>query len=94
MDIFEKWEMCKNRPKVTSKLNNWYDWLQNHVPKAVKDKASRVFKAFKEKVIGLFKGETGNENQTLKPYQLKAKRGKEIFIEQKELPPPDPKKLK
>ena len=29
-----------------------------------------------------------------KPYQLKPKRGKEIFIEQKELPPPDPKNLK
>ena len=35
---------------------------------------------------------------TLKPYQLKPKRGKETFIEppmeQKELPTPDPKKLK
>ena len=35
---------------------------------------------------------------TFKPYQLKSKRGKETFMEppmeQKELPPPDPKKFK
>ena len=87
MDIFEQQELYKNRPKVTSKLNNWHDWLVNHVPITIKDRASRAFKAFKDKVI---------EDQILKPYQLKQKkkRGKETFIEQKELPPPEPKKLK
>ena len=44
MDIFEQQGMGKNRPQVTSKLN---DWLVNHVPKPIKDKASRVFKTFK-----------------------------------------------
>ena len=39
MDIFEQQEMSKSRPQVKSKLNDWYDWLVNHVPKAVKDKA-------------------------------------------------------
>ena len=46
--------------QVTSKLNDWYDWLVNDVPKPIKDKAFRVFKTFKDKVMGLynrFKGE-------------------------------------
>ena len=37
MDIFEQQEMSKSRPKVKSKLNDWYDSLVNHVPKTVKD---------------------------------------------------------
>ena len=93
MDIFEQQEMRKNRPQVTSKLNDWHDWLVNHVPKTIKDKASRAFKTFKDKVLELYdrvKGEnTGNElneretrieDQT-QPYQLKPKGGKETFIE-------------
>ena len=54
--------MRKNRPKVTSKLNDWHDWLVHHAPKTIKDKASRAFKTFKDKVIGLYKGETGHED--------------------------------
>ena len=46
MDIFEQQEMRKNRQQVTSKPNDWYDWLVNHVPKTIKDKASRAFKKF------------------------------------------------
>ena len=42
MDIFEQQEMSKSRPQVKNKLNDWYDWLVNHVPKTVKDKASRA----------------------------------------------------
>ena len=65
MDIFEQQEMCKNRSQVMSKLNDWNDWLVNHVPKPIKDKTSRVFKTFKDKVMGLYnrvKGEnTDNE---------------------------------
>ena len=33
MDIFEQQEMSKSRPQVKGKLNKWYDWLINHVPK-------------------------------------------------------------
>ena len=40
MDIFEQQEMSKSRPQVKSKLNKWYDWLINHVPKRIKDGAS------------------------------------------------------
>ena len=32
MDIFEQQEMRKNRSKFKSKLNDWNDWLVNHVP--------------------------------------------------------------
>ena len=46
MDIFEQQEMSKSRPQVQSKLNKWYDWLINHVPKPIKDDASRAFKTF------------------------------------------------
>ena len=36
MDIFEQQEMSKSRPQVKSKLNKWYDWLINHVPRPIK----------------------------------------------------------
>ena len=35
MDIFEQQEMSNSRPQVKGKLNKWYDWLINHVPKPV-----------------------------------------------------------
>ena len=63
MDIFEQQEMSKSRPQVKSKLNKWYDWLINHVPKPIKDGASKAFKTFKDKVMGLnnrVTGSTGN----------------------------------
>ena len=37
MDIFEQQEMSKSRPQVKGKLNKWYDWLINHVPRPIKD---------------------------------------------------------
>ena len=52
MDIFEQQEMSKSRPQVKTKLNKWYDWLINHVPKPIKDGASKAFKTFKDKVMG------------------------------------------
>ena len=66
MDIFEQWEMRKNRPVVTSKLNDWYDWLVNHVPKTIKDNASRAFKTFKDKIMELFYRVAGNQTQHIK----------------------------
>ena len=65
MDIFKQQEMLKNRPQVTSKLNDWHDWLVNHVPKTVKDKASSAFKTFENKVMGLYnRVKGGNERET------------------------------
>ena len=73
MDIFEQQEMSKSRPEVKSKLNDWYNWLVNHVPKTVKDKASRAFKTFKDKIMGFYNRVTGSGNQA----QLKGSRSAE-----------------
>ena len=61
MNIFKRQEMSKSRPQVTSKLNDWYDWLVSHVPKTIKDKASRAFKTFKDKIMGLSDRVTDNQ---------------------------------
>ena len=63
MDIFEQQEMSKSRPQVKNKLNDWYDWLINHVPKPIKDGASKAFKTFKDKIMGLYNRVTGSGNQ-------------------------------
>ena len=74
MDIFEQQEMSKSRPQVKSKLNKWYDWLINHVPKPIKNGASKAFKTFKDKIMGLYNRVTGSAgNQT----QLKGSQGTE-----------------
>ena len=74
MDIFEQQEMRKSQPRVKSKLNDWYHWLVNHVPKTIGDGASRAFKTFKDKIMGLYNRVTGSTaNQT----QLKGSRSAE-----------------
>ena len=60
IDIFEQQEMSKSRPQVKSKLNKWYNWLINHVPKPIKDGASKAFGTFKDKVMGLYNRVTGS----------------------------------
>ena len=70
MDIFEQQEMSKSRPQVKSKLDKWYDWLINHVPKPIKHGASKAFKTFKDKVMGLYNrvtGSAGNETRIKEP---------------------------
>ena len=71
MDIFEQQEMSKSRPQVKYKLNKWYDWLINHVPKPIKDGASKAFKTFKGcfktfkgKVMGLYNRVTGSTQRS------------------------------
>ena len=61
MDIFEQQEMSKSRLQVKRKLNDRYDWLINHVPKPIKDGASKAFKTFKDKIMGLYNRVTGNQ---------------------------------
>ena len=66
--------MSKSRPQVKGKLNKWYDWLINHVPKPITDGASRAFKTFKDKVMGLYNrvtGSTGNKRELKNPNHLK-----------------------
>ena len=77
-NIFEQREMSKSRPQVIGKLNKWYDWLINHVPKPIKDGASKAFKTFKDKVMGLYNRVTGSagngtrikESKPFKPIEL------------------------
>ena len=74
MDIFEQQEMSKSQQQVKGKLNKWYDWLINHFPKPIKDGASKAFKAFKDKVMGLynrFTGSIGNEMRIKEPKPFK-----------------------
>ena len=67
MDIFEQQEMSKSRPQVKGKLNKWYDWLLNHVPKPINDGASRAFKTFKDKVMGLYDRVAGSTQRSTGP---------------------------
>ena len=74
MDIFEQQEISKSRLQVKTKLNKWYDWLINHVPTPIKDGASKAFKTFKDKVMGLYNrvtGSTGNETRIKEPKPFK-----------------------
>ena len=74
MDILEQQEMSKSRPQVKGKFNKWYDWLINHVPKPIKDGASKAFKTFKDRVMGLYNrvtGSTGNETRIKEPKPFK-----------------------
>ena len=74
MDMFEQQEMSKSRPQVKGKLNKGYDWLINHVFKPIKDGASKAFKTFKDKVMGLYNrvtGSTGNETRIKEPKPFK-----------------------
>ena len=78
MDIFEQQEMSKSRPQVKSKINKWHDWLINHVPKPIKDGASRAFKTFKDKIMGLYNRVTGSAaNQSQRPGSAETQRSAE-----------------
>ena len=58
--------MSKSRLQVKSKLNKWYNWFINLVPKPIKDGASKAFKTFKDKIMGLYNRVTGSAgNQAL-----------------------------
>ena len=59
--------MSKSRPQVKGKLNKWYDWLINHVPKPIKDGASKACETFKDKVMGLYNRVTGSTQRSTGP---------------------------
>ena len=82
MDIFEQQEISKSRPQVKTKLNKWYDWLINNVPKSIKDGASKAFKTFKDKVMGLYNrvtGSAGNETRIKGPKPFKPIELEQVF---------------
>ena len=43
MNEFEKDEMKKSRSLVKNKLNGWYDWLIDNIPKPIKNATSKEF---------------------------------------------------
>ena len=58
--------MSKSQPQVKTKLNKWYDWLINHVPIPMKDGASKAFKTFKDRVMGLYNRVTGSAGHEMR----------------------------
>ena len=56
MDIFEQQEMSKSRPQVKGKLNKWYNWSINHVPKPIKDGAKKHLKLLRIRLWGCIIG--------------------------------------
>ena len=56
MDEFEKEEMKKGRSLVKNKLNEWYDWLVDHVPKPIKNTACKKFLELRNSTIRLYDG--------------------------------------
>ena len=79
MDIFEqqKWVKVDHKSKANL-INGTIDWLINHVPKPIKNGASKAFKTFKDKVMGLYNRVTGSagngmrikEPKLFKPIEL------------------------
>ena len=53
MDEFEKEEMKKSRPVVKNRLNEWYDWLVDYVPKPIKNALSKACSRAKNSILGL-----------------------------------------
>ena len=47
--------MSKHRSQVKNELKGWYDWLVSYVPKPIRGGVSRALKAFKDKIMGLYK---------------------------------------
>ena len=64
MDEFEKEEMKKSRPVVKNKLNEWYDWLVDYVPRPIKNVVSKAFLRAKNSILRLYDG----AKKTLKGY--------------------------
>ena len=56
MDEFEKKEMKKSRSLVKNRLNEWYDWLVDYVPKPIKNAVSKAFSRAKNSILGLYDG--------------------------------------
>ena len=80
MDIFKQQEMSKSRLQVKDKLKDLYDWLVHHIPKPIKEKASRELKTSKDKIMGLYKwvkGEKEPEEEQTKDEEPEEEQNKE-----------------
>ena len=54
MDAFELREMAKSRQVVKSKINEWYDWLADHLPKSIREPVSSAFSGMKNRIMELY----------------------------------------
>ena len=54
MDEFEKVEMKKSRLVVKNRLNEWYDWLVDYIPKPIKNAVSKASSRAKNSILGLY----------------------------------------
>ena len=48
--------MKKNRPVLKNRLNEWYDWLVDYVPKPIKNVVTKAFPRAKNSMLGLYDG--------------------------------------
>ena len=48
--------MKKSRPVVKNKLNSWYEWLVDYVPKPIKSAISKAILGTKNSILGLYEG--------------------------------------
>ena len=53
MDKFEEQEMAKSRPVLKIKLNEWYNWLVDYVPKSIKSAVSKAFSKVKNCILSI-----------------------------------------
>ena len=56
MDEFQKEEMKKKTPVGKNKLNQWYDWLVDYVPKLIKNVVGIAFSRAKNSMLRLHDG--------------------------------------
>ena len=56
MNEFEKEEMKKSKPVVKSKLCKLHKWLDDHVPKPIKNAVDEAFLRLKNSILRLYDG--------------------------------------
>ena len=56
MDEFEKEEMKNSRLVVKNKLNEWYEWLVDYIPKPIKNGVSKAFLRWENSILWLYDG--------------------------------------
>ena len=48
--------MKKSKPVVKNKLNEWHNWLDDHIPKPIKNAVDEAFLRFKNSILRLHDG--------------------------------------
>ena len=48
--------MKKSKPVVKNKLNEWHNWLDDHIPKPIKNAVDEAFLRLKNSILRLYDG--------------------------------------